>query len=130
MAGVFAGGIALLTLSAAALAQQPAPVPAPAAHLAGRAAVEALAGNTMTGTADGAPYFAYYDRNGEVRMKRGGDVETGHWAADEGRLCEEYPDDDDETCYTLDLEGDHGTMTDEDGTAYAITIVRDNPEKL
>jgi hypothetical protein len=125
-------GAAATMCAGIALAQQPpiAPDTASPGKLAGHAAVEALAGNTMNGTADGAPYFAYYDKSGEVRMKRGGAVETGHWAADGDDLCEEYPDDEDETCYKLDLDGAKGVITDEDGTSYAVTILPGNPEKL
>jgi hypothetical protein len=116
--------------SGALFAQQPAPSPSPATKLTGHAAIEALIGNTMTGSADGAPYFAFYDKDGTVKMKRGGEVSTGKWSFDEDDLCEEYPDDDDETCYKLELSGQTGIMTDEDGTAYKVEILPGNPEKL
>ena len=47
-------------------------------------------------------------------------------------LCEEFPDDDDETCYRIELDPDgmKGTMTDADGTLYGIEILPGNPQKL
>jgi hypothetical protein len=131
--GLLLGMGALVLLPAAVLAQQqqpPSPSPSQPAKLTGHAAIDALVGNTMTGTAEGSPYFAYYDKNGEVRMQQGRDVSVGHWSIDSEDLCEEYPDDDDETCYKLDLDGAKGVMTDEDGTAYAIEIIPGNPRKL
>jgi len=120
---------AWLLIFVPALAQQPAPS-APSGKLTGRAAVERLIGNTMTGTSEGVPYFAFYDPEGAVRMQRGGEVSSGKWSIDGDNLCEEFPEDDDETCYHLEIEGDKGTMTDEDGTAYAIEILAGNPRKL
>ena len=117
------------TVATGALAQQP---PSPAQSLEGNAAVERLIGNTMTGTADGVPYFAFYDRSGTVKIERGGEVASGQWSRDRENLCEEFPDDDDETCYMikLDPDGVKGTMTDTDGTAYGIEILPGNPKKL
>jgi hypothetical protein len=123
----------MLLVRGPGLAQEqgaPSPAPSPPAKLTGHAAIDALIGNTMTGTAEGAPYFAYYDKNGEVRMQQGRDVSIGHWSIDRDDLCEEYPEDDDETCYKLELDGAEGVMTDEDGTAYAIEIIPGNPRKL
>jgi hypothetical protein len=118
-----------MLVSSLAFAQQ-APSPSALAKLTGHAAIERLIGNTMTGTADGEPYFAFYDKDGTVKMQRGGDVSTGKWSIDGDDLCEEYPDDEDETCYKLELDGDSGVMTDEDGTAYKIEIIPGNPKKL
>jgi len=122
--------IFLMIAPGTALAQQQ--VPSPGRGIEGHAAVERVVGNTMTGTADGVPYFAFYDTSGTVKMKRGGDVASGQWASDGETLCEEFPDDDDETCYTIKLDPDglKGTMTDADGTAYAIEILPGNPQKL
>jgi hypothetical protein len=121
---------ALMFLAGTALSQQQTPSPSPPAKLAGRAAIDALIGNTMTGMAEGVPYFAYYDKSGEVRMQQGRDVSVGHWSIDGENLCEEYPDDEDETCYKLELDGAKGAMTDEDGTTYAIEIIPGNPKKI
>ena len=109
--------------------QQP---PSPALGIEGHAAVERLVGNTMTGTAGGLPYFAFYDKGGTVKMQRGGEVASGQWSSDGDDLCEEFPDDDDETCYTIKLDpgGAKGTMTDTDGTAYEIEVLPGNPRKL
>jgi hypothetical protein len=118
-----------MLVSSLGFAQQ-APSPPALGKLTGHAAIERLIGNTMTGTADGQPYFAFYDKDGTVKMQRGGDVSTGKWSIDGDDLCEEYPDDDDETCYKLELDGDSGVMTDEDGTVYKIEIIPGNPKKL
>ncbi|MFI5012646.1 MAG: hypothetical protein ACHQAY_09880 [Hyphomicrobiales bacterium] len=116
-------------LTSALVFAQQAPSPSQG-KLAGRAAIEALIGNTMTGTADGTPYFAFYDKDGTVRMQRGSEVSEGKWSIDGDNLCEEYPEDDDETCYKLELDGASGIMTDEDGTVYKIEIIPGNPHKL
>ena len=118
-----------LFLFNAAFAQQP-PSPPAEGKLTGRAAIEKLIGNTMSGTAQGSPYFAFYDPNGTVRMQSGSDLQSGKWTIDGDDLCEEYPDDEDETCYHIELDGNSGVMTDEDGTAYKIEILPGNPKKL
>ena len=122
--------IFLMIAQATALAHQQ--VPSSDQDIEGHAAVEKVIGNTMTGTADGVPYFAYYETTGTVKMQRGGEVASGQWSRDRESLCEEFPDDDDETCYTirLDAGGMKGTMTDTDGTAYTIEILPGNPQKL
>jgi hypothetical protein len=118
--------------SCPALAQQPPLSPGATPSLTGHAAVERLIGNTMTGTADGVPYFAFYDKDGTVRMQRDGAVSTGQWSSDGEGLCEEFPEDEDETCYTLtlDRDGATGIMTDADGVAYMIGILPGNSRKL
>jgi hypothetical protein len=122
--------LSLLTLGPA-LAQQP-PSPSGEGKLIGRAAIDKLIGNTMSGTAQGSPYFAFYDKDGTVRMQRDGAVSTGQWSSDGEGLCEEFPEDEDETCYTLALDGDGATgiMTDADGVAYMIGILPGNSRKL
>jgi len=116
--------------SISSLAQQPPAAPSPSGKLSGKAAIEALIGNTMTGNADGVPYFAFYVRDGTVTMKRGAEVTSGKWSIAGDDLCEEYPDDEDESCYKLELDGMSGIMTDEDGTPYKVEILPGNPEKL
>jgi hypothetical protein len=135
----------LLVVATQALAQQQGPSPSQnregqnregqnleGQNLEGHAAVDRLIGNTMTGISDGVPYFAYYESGGTVKMQRGKEVASGQWSRDGESLCEEFPDDDDETCYTikLDPDGMKGTMTDADGTQYGIEILPGNPQKL
>jgi len=119
---------ALMLTSALGFAQPPSP--AAPTKITGRAAIDRLVGNTMTGTLEGSPYFAFYDKDGAVRMQASGDVTAGKWAADGDDLCEEFPDDGDETCYRLELDGNSGIMTDEDGAVYKIDIIPGNPKKL
>jgi hypothetical protein len=124
-----------LVVATQALAQQQGPSSAlslEGQNLEGHAAVDRLVGNTMTGTSGGVAYFAYYDRGGTVKMERGKEVASGQWSRDGESLCEEFPDDDDETCYMikLDPDGVKGTMTDADGTEYGIEILPGNPRKL
>jgi hypothetical protein len=119
---------ALMLTSALSFGQQP-PSP-PGGKVEGRAAIDKLIGNTMTGTIESAPYFAFYDPSGTVKMQVGSDVGTGKWTIDGDRLCEEFPEDEDETCYHLELDGNNGTMTDEDGSVYKIEILPGNPKKL
>jgi len=121
--------ICALMLTSGLIFAQHAPSPSQG-KLTGHAAIEKLIGNTMTGTAEGQPYFAFYDKDGTVKMQRGSEISTGKWAIDGDDLCEEYPDDDDETCYKLELDGNVGVMTDEDGISYEIEIIPGNSKKL
>jgi hypothetical protein len=116
--------------SSPAFAQQGPPSPPAVQKLGGHAAVEKLIGNTMTGTAGGVPYFAFYEKGGTLKMQRGGEISTGQWSSDGDYLCEEFPDDEDETCYRVELDGTTGIMTDGDGVAYMIEIVPGNPRNL
>ncbi|SEE15455.1 hypothetical protein SAMN05444161_4991 [Rhizobiales bacterium GAS191] len=121
---------ASMLISSLCFAQQQTPSPSAPTKITGKAAIEALIGNTMTGSADGTPYLAFYAKDGTVTMKRGGEVSSGKWSINGDDLCEEYPDDEDESCYKLELDGTAGVMTDEDGTPYKIEILPGNPEKL
>ena len=124
---------ALILTSAFGFAQD-APAPAPGqvtpGQVTGRAAIDKVIGNTMSGTIENEAYFAYYDKDGTVRMLVGGNVSHGKWSIDGNNLCEEFPDDEDETCYHFQIDDAGGIMTDEDGTDYKIEIIKGNPKKL
>jgi len=46
------------------------------------------------------------------------------------QMCFEFPDDDDETCYKVEVAGDVATFTDTTGTGLRYQVVRGNPKNL
>ena len=121
----------------AAAASAPA-ASAPAANapatqkLTGLAAWNALVGNSISGkNDDGDPLVEYYLANGTVKqLVDDDDVNTGKWAVRGKQVCFEYPDDDDESCYEIVVDGNIATFTDEDGAGHRYQILKGNPKKL
>ncbi len=121
-----------------AAAAAPAPSPpaaaqAPAAprRLTGAAAWNALIGNTISGkNDDGEPYFEFYLANGTVKQLDDDDTATGKWALRGDRICFEYPDDDEESCYKLVVEGNIATFTDDDDAGKRYEILKGNAKRL
>lgn len=108
-----------------------APAPAPARKLVGLDAVQALVGNSVVGKdADGDPLVEFYMRNGTVKQLSGDTVNTGKWVLKGQRMCFEFPDDGDETCYKVEVAGDVATFTDDTGTGQRYQVVRGNPKNL
>ena len=52
------------------------------------------------------------------------------WAVRGKQVCFEYPDDDDESCYEIVVDGNVATFTDEDGSGRRYEILKGNPKKL
>ena len=108
-----------------------AQAPAPARKLVGIDAVQALVGNSVVGKdADGEPLVEYYMRNGTVKQLSGDTVNTGKWVLKGQQMCFEFPDDDDETCYKVEVAGDVATFTDDSGSGLRYQLVRGNPKNL
>jgi len=108
-----------------------AQAPAPARKLVGLDAVQALVGNSVVGKdADGEPLVEFYMRNGTVKQLSGDTVSTGKWVLKGQQMCFEFPDDDDETCYKVEVAGDVATFTDNTGTGLRYQVVRGNPKNL
>ena len=119
--------------AAAAAPPRPAASAAPAAtqKLTGLAAWNVLVGNSISGkNEDGDPIVEYYLANGTVKQLVDDEISTGKWAVRGKTVCFEYPDDDDETCYEVAVDGTVATFTDEDGSGRRYEILKGNPKKL
>lgn len=118
--------------AAAPAAIAPAPVaPAPVGKLTGLEAWNLLVGNTISGkSADGEQLHEFYDKNGVVKQMLDSEVAEGKWSFKGGKVCFEFPDDDDETCQSVSVDGDIATFTDDDGSGRRYTIHKGNPQKM
>jgi hypothetical protein len=115
-----------LTVSAAA-----APAATAAAKLSGLAAWNALVGNTITGkSSDGDALTEYYLSNGRVKQLIDDETATGKWALKGNKVCFIYPDDEEESCYKVEVFGDVATFTDDDGDGRRYQILKGNPKGL
>ena len=112
---------------------QVAPQAAQAGKLTGLQAWNAIVGNSISGkTEDGDPMTEYYLKNGTVKQLVDDDINTGKWSVKGQNVCILYDDDedDDETCYKVELNGDAVTYTDTDGKGKRYTLLKGNPKKL
>ncbi|WP_406856496.1 hypothetical protein ABEG18_02375 [Alsobacter sp. KACC 23698] len=121
--------------AAAAPSAAPAPKVAQAAPAAGKltglAALNAVIGNTVSGkNADGDAGVWFYDKKGAVKQLVDDEITVGKWAIKGEKICEEYPEDDEETCYTVDVSGNVATFADEDGNGRRYTIAAGNAKNL
>ena len=108
-----------------------AQAPAGTRKLVGLEAWSALVGNTIAGkNADGDPFFEYYLKDGSVKQLDDDEVATGEWTVKGSNVCFEFPEDDEETCYKVAVDGKIATFTDEDGKGRRFEILAGNPKKL
>jgi hypothetical protein len=108
---------------------QAAPTPAPAGRLKGVAAMNALAGNTITGKIDGSDYVVFFAPNGELKMQVDSEVAEGKWQLKGEQVCFVFEDEDDE-CYRLEVEGETAFLFDEDAVQFRMKIEKGNSAKL
>lgn len=100
-------------------------------RLTGLDAWNALVGNTIAGkNSDGDPLFEFYLKNGTVKQLDDDTTATGKWSVKGGKVCFEFPDDDEETCYSVTVEGNIATFTDDDGSGKRYEILPGNPKRL
>lgn len=108
-----------------------AAAPAAPRRLTGLDAWNALVGNTIAGkNSDGDPLFEFYLKNGTVKQLDDDETATGKWSIKGGKVCFEFPDDDEETCYSVTVEGNIATFTDDDGGGKRYEILPGNPKRL
>lgn len=105
--------VLLLCLGGSALAQNPSP-PAPES-VTGLAAWDRLKGNTITGKVSGQPFTEYFDQGGGVKYVDKDGLSTGTWAVQAGRVCFDFPEDDDRSCSAFTVTGTAGSALDDDG---------------
>lgn len=99
--------------------------------LTGLEAWNLLVGNTISGkSADGEQLHEYYDKSGVVKQMLDSEVAEGKWSFKGGKVCFEFPDDDDETCQSVSVDGDIATFTDDDGSGRRYTVHKGNPQKM
>ncbi|MDB5593630.1 MAG: hypothetical protein JWM36_591 [Hyphomicrobiales bacterium] len=129
---VRAAGVAAAPAALAAPAAAPAGKAAPAARtLKGLEAWAALTGNTIGGKdTDGQPLFEYYTKDGKVMQLDDDETATGTWTIEAGKVCFEFPDDDEATCYGVTVDGNTATFIDDDGKGKRYEILPGNPKKL
>lgn len=115
-------------------AAQASAAPAAAAaprRLTGLDAWNALVGNTIAGkNSDGDPLFEFYTKDGVVKQLDDDETATGKWSVKAGKVCFEFPDDDEETCYKVTVDGNVATFTDDDGSGKRYEILTGNPKRL
>jgi len=116
---------------AASPAANPAAPAAPQTQrLTGLAAWSALVGNSISGkNEDGDPLTEYYLRNGTVKQLADDETATGKWTVRGEKVCIQYPDED-EDCYTITVDGDIATFSEDDGSGRRYQILKGNPKKL
>ncbi|WP_342360153.1 hypothetical protein [Terrarubrum flagellatum] len=115
----------------ASAAPPAAAAPAAPRRLSGIDAWNVIVGNTISGkNDDGDPLFEYYLKNGVVKQLSDDETSTGKWSIKGGKVCFEYPDDDEESCYGVVVDGNIATFTDSDGTGKRYEILQGNPKRL
>ena len=107
---------AVLLNSAGAKAQD-----APSAADAG---FKALVGATIVGRdGEGQPALTYFAENGDVKRVDGETAAVGEWTLRGEKVCFEFDDADEETCYRVSVQGDMATFTAQDGAARAYQVL-------
>jgi hypothetical protein len=117
LAGACALG-ALLPRPSEAQTDSPAAQATPAAGtLTGLAAWNALVGNTITGKSVGDSFSEFFDPGGSVKYVDKNGASSGTWAVQGGKVCIDFPEDDDRSCPKFEVTGKTGTYVDDDGGA-------------
>ena len=131
--------LAVMALSTPmAVAQEAAPAapsataaPAPTSGpLTGLAAWERLKGNTIDGKAAGQGFSEYFDPAGGVKYVDKDGPSAGTWAVQNGKVCFDFPEDDDRSCSVFEVNGATGTAKDDDGTVVRFDILAGNAKGL
>jgi|GEM_PF-5644740 len=102
-----------------------------AGALAGMAATQALMNNTLLGQSDeNEQIIALFLPDGQVRQKVGDEDSAGKWVQRGDMLCVEFPDDDEESCYLVQITPDAVIFAQKDGTKQRYTLAAGNPKGL
>ena len=137
LAGFLLANVALLgssSLSSAASAaeQNTAAIDSPAsvAKATGAAAWQQVVGNTIIAQARGGGYTEYYAPDGGVTHLDKDGRSKGRWTLEHDRVCFEFPEEDDRSCVTVEMEGSKGTFVDEDAERDAFDVLPGNAKGL
>jgi hypothetical protein len=114
---------------------QAAPAPSAPMRMSANEIMSSLPNNTASGyAANGAPYYAYFQPNGQERFREGDFYTNGGWRVlADGRFCTQLArvNGDAEQCYVLSHSGNLVTFQYPDGTqAGSFTLVSGNPQGL
>jgi len=141
----------LIVLATTFLTIIAAPARAQAPSLTGAEAWKAVVGNTIVGkTPTGEALVEFFAPDGVARQKIAGKAVEGAWTLRGAKVCTDYSGDDDDDdsaakdegaddddagddeeaeCFSLTVQGDALTLTDDAGKARAFRIVPGNAEK-
>jgi hypothetical protein len=122
-------------LSGSSIMPQAAPAPSVPMRMSANEIMSSLPNNTAAGyAANGAPYYVYFQPNGQERFREGDFYANGGWRVlADGRLCTQLPrvNGGTEQCYVLSHNGNLVTFQYPDGTqAGSFTLVAGNPQGL
>ena len=110
-------------------ATPPAPSPS-AARLTGAAAWQQLVGNTVVAQARGGGYTEYYAADGGViHLDKDGRAK-GRWALEGDKVCFDFPEEDDRSCVSVEIEGNKGAFVDEDAERDVFELLPGNAKAL
>ena len=117
----------------------PAPAAAPAApaataaaeKLSGLAAWSALIGNSIRGkSSDGDPLVEFYAADGTIKQLLDDELSTGKWTVRGETVCFEFPEDEEESCYRIEVSGPVVTFLEKDGSGRRFELLRGNAKGL
>ena len=122
-------------LSGSSIMPQAAPAPSAPMRMSANEVMSSLPNNTASGyAANGTPYYAYFQPNGQERFREGDAYASGGWRVlPDGRLCTQLArfNGGAEQCYVLSHSGNVVTFQSPDGTqAGSFTLVSGNPQGL
>ncbi len=102
----------------------------PAAKLTGAAAWQQLVGNTVVAEARAGGYTEFYAADGAVvHLDKDGKAK-GRWTLQGDKVCFDFPEEDDRSCVSVELEGSKGAFVDEDATRDTFTLLAGNAKAL
>ncbi|MCW6509102.1 hypothetical protein [Lichenifustis flavocetrariae] len=122
--------LVLLTIFAGFLPTQVAAEDAPPPSIDGSAAWQTLIGNTIIVTSKAGSYMEYFEPDGTIRHVDQDGKAVGRWTFGDGKVCLDFPDEDDRTCVTPHVSGTTGTFADQDGGTDQFEILPGNPKGL
>ena len=103
---------------------------APTASIDGNAAWQALVGNTIVVTSKSGSYMEYFQPDGTIRHVDQDGKAVGRWSLGDGKVCLDFPDEDDRTCVAPHVSGTTGSFADQDGAKDQFEILPGNPKGL
>ena len=96
-----------------------------ASSVAADGGFQALVGATIVGRdGEGQPALTYFNENGDVTRVDGDTKAVGAWTLRGEKVCFEFADADDETCYRVGVQGDMATFTAQDGASRAYQVLQ------
>jgi tetratricopeptide (TPR) repeat protein len=104
-----------------------APLPG---KLSGRAAWNALLGNSIIGKENGKTLVEYYAPDGTAKSMADNELSTGTWTFADDIVCFKYTDEPAPECYKVEVSGNTVTYYEKDGSGSRYRILKGNPRRL